>query len=126
VGFGLGLALALHGAIAAGSWLSDRRRTATGRSAARRTVRGAIADLQRARRGRLSKEEAAALIERTLHGVFGSVEDGGGPPAGDRERAIRDVLQQVQFIRYAPQLGDYSEKIAEVAGRAEDVVRKWA
>jgi len=126
VGLGLGLALALHGAIAAGSWLSDRRRSATGRSAARRTVRGAIADLQRARRGRLGKEEAAALIERTLHGVFGSVEDGGGPPAGERERAIRDLLQQVQFIRYAPQLGDYSEKIAEVAGRAEDVVRKWA
>ena len=78
------------------------------------------------RRGGLGKEEAAALIERTLHGVFGAAAENGGPPEGEREKAIRDVLQQVQFIRYAPQLGDYSEAIRDVAVRAADVVRKWA
>jgi len=66
------------------------------------------------------------MIERTLHGVFGPIEENGAPPAGERERAIRDVLQQVQFIRYAPQLGDYSEKISAAAGHAADVVRRWA
>jgi hypothetical protein len=88
-------------------------------------VRGALADLERARRGSLTKEQAAALIERTLHDLFGPM--GEGPaPAGPREAAIQDVLREVQFLRYAPQLGDYSEKIGEVAGRAADVVRRWA
>jgi hypothetical protein len=123
---GLGLAAAFHVALAAASRLSDRRRMASGRSGARRSVRGAITQLERARRGGLTKEEAAALIERTLHAVFGPIEDGGTPAAGEREKAVRDVLKEVQFIRYAPQLGDYSEKIREVAGHAADVVRRWA
>jgi hypothetical protein len=123
---GLGLALALHGAIAAGALWSSRRSAAAGRSAPRHRVRRALGDLEQARRGGLSKEEAAALIERTLHGVFGPIDENGGPPAGEREKAIRDVLQQVQFIRYAPQLGDYSEKIGAVATHAADLVRRWA
>jgi hypothetical protein len=121
----LGLLVALHGVIGGASWLADRRRLAAGRPAARKDVRGALGDLERVRRGQLRKEEAAALIERTLHGVFGAVEDASAP-ASDREKAIRDVLQQVQFIRYAPQLGDYSEAIRDVAQRAADVVRKWS
>lgn len=123
---GFGLIAALHGALAAGSLLSDRRRVAGGRSGARRNIRGAITQLERARRGGLTKEEAAALIERTLHAVFGPIEDGGAHAAGERERAVREVLKEVQFIRYAPQLGDYSEKIREVAGHAAEVVRRWA
>src|SRR6185503_7769024 len=117
----LGLLLALHAVIGGAARLADRRRLAAGRPAVRQDVRGALGDLERVRRGRLGKEEAAALIERTLHGVFGSVTENGGPPAGEREKAIRDVLQQVQFIRYAPQLGDYSEAIRDVAARAADV-----
>jgi oxygen tolerance protein BatD len=122
----LGLLLAAHAAIAGAARLSDRRRRAAGRPAQRRDVRGALGDLERVRRGRLGKEEASALIERTLHGVFGPAVENGGTSAGDRDQAIRDVLQQVQFIRYAPQLGDYSEAIRDVAARAEEVVRKWA
>lgn len=122
----LGLLLALHAVIGGTARLADRRRLAAGRPAVRQDVRGALGDLERVRRGRLGKEEAAALIERTLHGVFGAVTENGGPPVGEREKAIRDVLQQVQFIRYAPQLGDYSEAIRDVAARAADVVRKWA
>jgi hypothetical protein len=122
----LGLALLLHGGIAAGGQWSQRKATAQGRLAPRHSVRRALSELDQARRGGLSKEEAAALIERTLHGVFGDVGDNGARPAGERERAIRDVLQQVQFIRYAPQLGDYSEQISSVAARAADLVRRWA
>jgi hypothetical protein len=125
VALGLLLTLLLHAGVGAASFLSDRRRATGGRSAARRSVRGALADLDRARRGNLSKEQAAALIERTLHGLFGPMDEAAGP-AGAREAAILDVLREVQFIRYAPQLGDYSEKIGEVAGRAADVVRRWA
>jgi len=123
---GLGLALALHAALAGGWAWSARRSAAAGRSAPRHTVRRALGELEQARRGGLTKEQAAAMIERTLHGVFGPIEENGAPPAGERERAIRDVLQQVQFIRYAPQLGDYSEKISAAAGHAADVVRRWA
>jgi hypothetical protein len=122
----LGLLVVLHGAIGGAARLAERRRLAAGRPAARQDVRGALGDLERARRGQLGKEEAAALIERTLHGVFGAVTENGGPPTGEREQAVRDVLRQVQFIRYAPQLGDYSEAIRDVAVRAADVVRKWA
>jgi hypothetical protein len=121
----LGALGALHAAIAIGARMADRRRRGAGRPAARHDVRGALAELDRARRGQLSKEEAAALIERTLHAVFGPALENGAP-TGEREKAIRDVLQQVQFIRYAPQLGDYSEAIRDVAVRAADVVRKWA
>jgi BatD DUF11 like domain len=123
---GLGLALLLHGAIGAASLISDRRRTTSGRPAARRSVRQALAELARARGGGLSKEQAAALIERTLHEVFGPIEDGASASAGSREQAIQGVLQEVQFLRFAPQLGDYSEKIREVARRAADVVGRWA
>ncbi len=123
---GFGLALLLHGAVGAASFLSDRRRATGGRSAARRSIREALADLERARGGKLSKEQAAALIERTLHDLFGPMEDGEAAPAGSREEAIQGVLREVQFLRFAPQLGDYSEKIGEVARRAADVVGRWA
>ena len=89
-------------------------------------MRSALASLQRARKGGLSKEEAASLIERTLHDVFGPLENGAGPPAGEREESVRRLLQDVQFIRYAPQLGDYSDKIREVARRAAELVRRRA
>lgn len=122
----LGLLVVLHGATFGAARLADRRRRTAGRPAARQDVRAALGDLDRARRGQLGKEEAAALIERTLHGVFGAMTENGGPPSGEREQAVRDVLRQVQFIRYAPQLGDYSEAIRDVAVRAADVVRRWA
>lgn len=96
-----------------------------GGSASRRSVRTALRDLERARGGGMTKEAAAALIETALHDLFGPIEDG-GPPGGERERAAREILEEARFLRYAPQLGDYSEKIREVASRAADVVRRRA
>lgn len=88
-------------------------------------ARQALAELRRATRAELSKEAAAAAIEKALHDVFGPLEEA-GEPADERERAARELLQEVRFIRYAPQLGDYGDKIREVAARAAEVVRRWA
>jgi len=70
----------------------------------------------------MSKEKAAGLIEKTIHGVFGSL-DG---QEDERARAVRDLLDEVHSLRYAPQLGDYSEKLRELAAHAVEVVRRWA
>jgi hypothetical protein len=126
VALGLGLVLLLHGALWAGPAVADRLRAAQGRPAPRRNVRAALADIEHAARDRMSKEAAAALLEKALHEVFGPVDESAASQDTDRERAARAVLQEVQFIRYAPQLGEYSEKIREVASRARDVVRRWA
>jgi hypothetical protein len=121
----LALTLLAHAGFFATVGLRQWRRSASGRPAPGRDVRRALAELARAEHDGLSKEAAVALIERTLHEVFGPLEEGTGADT-EREQAARQVLQDVHFIRYAPQLGDYSEKIREVARRAEDVVRRYA
>jgi hypothetical protein len=126
VAVGLGFALLLHAGLWGGPLVADRLRAARGRPAPRRHVRSALADIQHAGRDRMSKEAAAALLEKALHEVFGAVDEAAPSQDGERERAARSVLQEVQFLRYAPQLGDYSEKIREVAARAAEVVRRWA
>jgi hypothetical protein len=70
--------------------------------------------------GELSKEASASAIEKALHDVFG------GPEAdtGDAEREARALLERVQFIRYAPQLGDYSDELRELAARARELVKR--
>jgi hypothetical protein len=123
VGWTLLAALAVHGALLAGPATIDRLRRAQGRPAPQRQARAALVEIERVAKSAPSKELAAAALERALHGVFGSLD---GAPEGERERAARAVLQEVQFLRYAPQLGDYSEKIREVAARAAEVVRRWA
>ncbi|MBN2370290.1 MAG: protein BatD [Vicinamibacteria bacterium] len=89
----------------------------------RMSARKALSEIGRVGRGRMSKEAAAALIEKALADVFGDLDDAEG---GERERAARAVIDDVRFLRYAPQLGDYTEKIRELAARAGDVVRRWA
>ena len=85
-------------------------------------VDGRYRVLHRVGSGGMSKEEAAGLIERALHDLFGSV-DGDD---SERGRAVRQLLDEVHRVRYAPQLGDYSERLRELAARAGEVVRKWA
>ena len=119
------LVLAVHGGLWALSRLGERRRLRAGRVSDRRSVRGALHDLEQAGHGGLSKEAAAALIEKTIHELFGPIDENGGP-GDERERAARRILEEVHFIRYAPQLGDYSEKIRDLATRAREAVRRWA
>ncbi|MBP7148893.1 MAG: protein BatD [Acidobacteria bacterium] len=118
------LVLGAHGALLGLPLLkragSPRAPAARGRASART----ALADLRRAVRGGMTKEAAAALIEQALTSVFGEVDEratGNGDPL---EGEVRDVLRDVRFIRYAPQLGEYSEKIREVAERAAAVIRR--
>ncbi len=115
--------LGLHALLwGSASWTTWRRQS-SGRAAPRATVKTALADIARAGKGRMSKEAAAGLIEKALTDIFGAVE---GAAPGERERAAQAVVDEVRFLRYAPQLGDYSEKIRQVAVRAAEVVRRWA
>ena len=123
---GLVAALLVHAGLLAGPAIADRLRSRGGRTAPRRTSRAALAEIDRIRRDGLGKEAAAAALERALHDVFGPLENGGPAPPGERERAARAVLEEVRFLRYAPQLGDYTDKIREVAARAADLVRRWS
>jgi hypothetical protein len=120
------LVLLAHGALWAAPWVLERQRGTEARPARGRDARRALADLERVGRDGMSKEASVTLIERTLHDVFGPLEDDSTAPESERERMAREVLQEVYFIRYAPQLGDYSEQIRHVARRAADVVRRWA
>jgi len=114
--------LLLHGLLLSGDGLARLGRPRHGRAAAPRSVRTALGDLQRVGREGLSKEKSAGLIEKTLHGVFGSLEG----DDSERARVVRALLDDVHAVRYAPQLGDYSEKLRELALRASEVVRRWA
>jgi hypothetical protein len=109
-----------------GLWMAGRRpfaRRALGAHAGRRTsTRSALADVARARVKGMSKEQSALLLEKALTETFGALESADNAA----ERAALEVLNEVRFLRYAPQLGDYSEKIREVAERAADVIRGGA
>ncbi len=118
----LGIALALHGGI----WGADRllwlaRRGC--RTAPAGSVRAALRDLERAGRDGVSKERSAALVEKALHEAFGELPD---EDQSERARAVRELLDEVRFVRYAPQLGDYSDTIRALSARSARVVRRWA
>jgi hypothetical protein len=115
------VALALHVVLAALSRV--RGLAGAGRTASARSVRVALRDLDRARANGVSKEQAAGLVERALHEAFGEVAE---TDDGERARAVRALLDEVHFVRYAPQLGDYDEKIRDLAERGAAVVRRWA
>ena len=122
VGGVLGVILLLHGLLFGGEGIARLGRHGHGRAAAPRSVRAALGELRRVGRDGMSKEKAAGVIEKTLHGVFGTL-DG---DSSERARAVRDLIDDVHAVRYAPQLGDYSEKVSELARRASEVVRRWA
>jgi hypothetical protein len=94
-----------------------------GRTTPVRSVRAALRDIERAGRPGMTKEQAAALLDKGLHEAFGDIDDSDGSQRG---RAVRALLSEVNFVRYAPQLGDYSETLHDLAGRAAEAVRRWA
>ena len=119
----LGLALLLHAGLLAAARLpavAGRHARSGGRT---RSARAALRDLERAGSDGLSKEQAAALVEQALHEAFGALDEGDD---SERARAVRTLLDDVQFVRYAPQLGDYSDKIRDLAARGAATVRRWA
>ena len=86
-------------------------------------MRAALRELERVSREPMTKEQAAALVEKALDEAVGGIADADD---SERARAIRALLDDVRFVRYAPQLGDYSEKLKDLAARAAEAVRRWA
>jgi hypothetical protein len=119
----VGLGIALHAGLWGGYRLQRALRRGEGHRASRHSVRAALRDLERAGQDGLSKEQAAALIEKALVEAFGEVRE---QDESERARAVRALLDEVHFVRYAPQLGDYSDKIRALAVRGADVVRRQA
>jgi hypothetical protein len=125
-----GRALAM-GAVAvlllhAGLWGVGRLRPGSrgrGRAASPRSVRVALRELERAGREPMSKEQAASLVEKALHEAFGDIPE---DEDGDAARTVRALLDDVRFVRYAPQLGEYGDKVHDLAERSADAVRRWA
>jgi len=119
-----GVALLGHGAMLAWPLLRLRRDGgARGRGV---SARHALAEIAKARKDGATKEAAAMAIERALAGLFGELDERPADTDGERERELKAILRDVRFLRFAPQLGDYSEKVSEVAGRAAAAVRRWA
>jgi hypothetical protein len=123
VGLLAGLVLLLHVGLLGAGHVRGAVRRAGGRSAPARSVKAALRDLDRAGRQGLAKEEAAILVERALHEAFGEI---GDDDPNERSRAVRDLLSEVHFVRYAPQLGDYSENLRDLVSRASATVKRWA
>jgi hypothetical protein len=63
-------------------------------------------------------------VERLgLHEAFGEIP---GEDESERARAVRALLDDARFVRYAPQLGEYGDKVKDLAARAAEAVRRWA
>jgi hypothetical protein len=121
VALAAGIVLLLH----AGLWGAGRLRRGArrGRTASPRSVRAALRELERAGSEPMSKEQAASLVEKALHEAFGEIAE---DDEGEAARAVRTLLDEVRFVRYAPQLGEYRDKVRDLAARAADAVRRWA
>jgi hypothetical protein len=86
-------------------------------------VRTALRDLERAGSEPMSKELAASLVEKALHEAFGEVPE---DDESEAARAVRALLDDASFVRYAPQLGEYRDKVRDIAARAAEAVRRFA
>jgi hypothetical protein len=117
-----GLAMVLLGAALLHAGLFFSGRLGIGRSAsARGSARAALKHLRRASQPGQAKEDAAALIEKALQEAFA------GRNGNDECAAVVSrLVEEVQQVRYAPQLGDYSERLEGLARRAREAVQRWA
>jgi hypothetical protein len=123
LGGAFAVAVAAHGLLVGLGKVGRRRRP--GATASRRGVRAALSDLDRVGKDGLTKEAAATLIEKALVEAFGPLDDKTSESSEGTE-AARSLLEEVHFVRYAPQLGDYSDKLRELAARAAATVKRWA
>ncbi len=119
----LGAGLLFHAGLWGAERLRDLARRRPRHASSSRSLRAALRDLERAGADGLTKEQAAGLVEKALHEAFGEM---GDHDESERARAVRELLDEVHFVRYAPQLGDYSDKIRTLAERGAAAVRKWA
>lgn len=116
----------VHLSLFAVPWFGRFRRHRFGRQVApTSSPRAALAALRRAGRGADTKEAIATAIDKALFDVFGEISER-PVEESERDKELRAIVEEVRFIRYAPQLGDYSEKIQEVTARAVAAIRRWA
>lgn len=62
-----------------------------------------------------TKERAAARIAGSLESVFGARAEWPNDDTGD---LLRSLSEDLEFLRFAPQLGSYDAKLKEVRDRA--------
>ncbi len=105
-----GLSMALQ----AYAW--RRRKSAPqGKQANRAALAAAQADLESADILSGTKERSAARISGALERAFGPRTEWPSDDLGDQLRSLSDELE---FLRFAPQLGSYDQKLKEVRDRA--------
>lgn len=92
-----------------------RPRVAKGSHQDKATVSAALRELRDETLLNATKERAAARIAGALEAVFGPRPGWPMDDAGDRLRSLADDLE---FLRFAPQLGSYDAKLREVRDRA--------
>lgn len=98
-----------------------RRRSSAPRSAGRSksAVAAALLELQSENLLSGTKERSAARIAGCLESVFGPRALWPSDDSGDRLRSLADDLE---FLRFAPQLGSYDTKLKEVRDRATAIL----
>ncbi len=103
--------------LAAQAWAWRRRPSvaavAHGRN--RGAIQAALRELQDEALLNGTKERAATRIQGALDSVFGTRAEWPSDDSGDRLRSLADDLE---FLRFAPQLGSYDAKLKEVRERA--------
>ncbi len=103
-------------ALTAQAWAWRRRPSGSvnhGRSKA--AIAAGLAELKSENLLSGTKERAAARIAGCLEGVFGPRAEWPSDDTGDLLRSLSDDLE---FLRFAPQLGSYDAKLKEVRDRA--------
>ncbi len=107
------------------AWVLRRRGRALGPVAAllvpepAETKERAVARVERAVREHLARRTGASETT-TVSALLDDLADRGVPPALREE--LRLLLSQVEFLRFAPQLGDYADEIARLREKARDVL----
>lgn len=102
--------------LAAQAWAWRRRPKASanhGRS--RSAITAALAELRSESLLQGTKERAAARIAGSIEGVFGPRAEWPNDDTGD---LLRSLSEDLEFLRFAPQLGSYDAKLREVRDRA--------
>lgn len=102
--------------LAAQAWAWRRRPSASanhGRS--RSAMAAALAELRSESLLSGTKERAAARIAGSLESVFGARAEWPNDDTGD---LLRSLSEDLEFLRFAPQLGSYDAKLKEVRDRA--------